>query len=636
MRPFIRALAALPVIHQYHAWSHPEPARSASARDSGGGGGGSWFKSGGKDRASGGDRGGSGTTTIGYVTDIEGNKEFFDEYVRISRVLERRAGAIHLRDGCEFVFGGDVCDKGDGDLYVIRELVSLKERYPDRVHLILGNRDVNKIRWAHELDAPGAKKYRGAPTGKCVSWWADAQAPDASRADRMRWMLHHTMGSAETFELRRQELTRERGPAGAKRAPAGPTDEEVVDSFLQSVDACGAMREFIKLGQIGAVLGDCLFVHGAVSEGCMGKVPPACGTVPARDKSGGHFTDAPGGLVGWIAALNAFAAAEVTSWLAFPKGDPACARPWAEEGGYGGRGGEGLVQYGMGAIPAEPERAAETGKRVSKTLYNPTVIYATWFDHGQPAFPPKRVVDYIREAGVTTVLTGHQPIGDTPVVMLAGAPGGRAGDARANDLVIVAADTSYSNNVRWLDVPGGPPARGPASLDPDKLPAVHTKPDGKPSQVRPGGGNRGVCVLEVVAEMDNRVRFSRDTTVAPRASGPVQPTRVSVHGVLSDGRSYAYTLPVRPTPGAAPNSPGAGVDPFVGRVLDGGWLVRAPVAGPVPGSSTAGDPDAPGGGAGGREYVVTRGQGFNMFNLQVPEATLKAWVAAEEAAGQKG
>ena len=53
---------------------------------------------------------------------------------------------LHLKANCELVFGGDVCDRGPGDLRITSEILDLKERYPNRVHIILGNRDVNKYR----------------------------------------------------------------------------------------------------------------------------------------------------------------------------------------------------------------------------------------------------------------------------------------------------------------------------------------------------------------------------------------------------------------------------------------------------------------------------------------------------------
>lgn len=84
---------------------------------------------------------------IGYVTDLEGNLEFWNNYIDISNVLYRdEANKIKLYENCHFVFGGDVCDRGTGDLRILNDLINLKDTYPDRVHLILGNRDINKLR----------------------------------------------------------------------------------------------------------------------------------------------------------------------------------------------------------------------------------------------------------------------------------------------------------------------------------------------------------------------------------------------------------------------------------------------------------------------------------------------------------
>ena len=89
---------------------------------------------------------------IGFATDIEGNLRYWQRYLRRSEVLEACPdGSINLREDCHFVYGGDVCDRGPGDLRLMRDLISLKERYPSHVHLLLGNRDINKLRMLSEL-----------------------------------------------------------------------------------------------------------------------------------------------------------------------------------------------------------------------------------------------------------------------------------------------------------------------------------------------------------------------------------------------------------------------------------------------------------------------------------------------------
>lgn len=96
---------------------------------------------------------------VGYVTDIEGNLDYWDRYIQMSKVLHieqdkanpRGRPCIFLKDDCELVYGGDVCDRGKGDITITKELLSLKEKYPSRVHFIMGNRDVNKLRLPFEL-----------------------------------------------------------------------------------------------------------------------------------------------------------------------------------------------------------------------------------------------------------------------------------------------------------------------------------------------------------------------------------------------------------------------------------------------------------------------------------------------------
>jgi hypothetical protein len=106
------------------------------------------------------------TPRIAVCSDVEGDLAYWSRYIALSDALEREGagsdgeggGALVLRDGWTFVFGGDAVDKGVGDLAVCRDLVALKRRFPERVRLLLGNRDINKLRFGHEL-----ARYRDAP-----------------------------------------------------------------------------------------------------------------------------------------------------------------------------------------------------------------------------------------------------------------------------------------------------------------------------------------------------------------------------------------------------------------------------------------------------------------------------------------
>merc|ERR1711963_680163 len=77
------------------------------------------------------------TDTIEFLTDVEGNWEYFVQYVFMSKVLYWEGdeaglwgpGNVCLRDTGIFVFGGDAVDKGTGDIRFVKILLSLKERY---------------------------------------------------------------------------------------------------------------------------------------------------------------------------------------------------------------------------------------------------------------------------------------------------------------------------------------------------------------------------------------------------------------------------------------------------------------------------------------------------------------------------
>ena len=100
---------------------------------------------------------------VSFCTDVEGNWEYFVSFIECSEALSFVAGPsfdhrgvcqLNLAEGWRFVFGGDVCDKGGvvgGTVRVTRTLLALKQTHPSRVTLLLGNRDLNKMRLTSEL-----------------------------------------------------------------------------------------------------------------------------------------------------------------------------------------------------------------------------------------------------------------------------------------------------------------------------------------------------------------------------------------------------------------------------------------------------------------------------------------------------
>jgi hypothetical protein len=254
---------------------------------------------------------------IGYLSDIEGHWEYFLECVERSNVLDWEDAydctpsvSSSLNEGggkikhvfkrltlhgnnTHFVYGGDTVDKGPGDIRLVRALVSLKRRYPDRVHLLVGNRDLNKLRLPSELsvadmnrdidDIPGPF---WDPSAKTLKEYLEeiklhrrgGETNDANelntRAERLRYMLKYTLGCPDTFEFRREEIkilthifgeypprlleTHDVipiGELGEEPSSFSVTDDAVVDSFLYEISKDGSLYQYLKLSQIGAVIG---------------------------------------------------------------------------------------------------------------------------------------------------------------------------------------------------------------------------------------------------------------------------------------------------------------------------------------------------------------------------------------------
>ena len=239
---------------------------------------------------------------LAFVTDVEGNLDFFQRWVELSKVVSYDAdGQLELaHSGAHFVFGGDVGDKGMGSIRLCRQLAAFKRRYPERVSLLVGNRDLNKLRLTAELgpadlarrpeEIPPPHWDRKAPS--LAEYLAQDPAKVDSRAERLRYMLRHTLGCPDTFELHRREMALLRGVDAATIR-----DDEVVDDMVAGVgspnhevaaagaapDAArsadsgssgsvGALREYLECACAAAVVGNTLFVHGAVDARNAGAV----------------------------------------------------------------------------------------------------------------------------------------------------------------------------------------------------------------------------------------------------------------------------------------------------------------------------------------------------------------------------
>jgi hypothetical protein len=315
------------------------------------------------------------TEPVLYLTDTEGRwdklLDFLDGNPWVTLGPE---GRLALHPDARLVFGGDAVDRGPDGRRFLRALVDLKARHPARVVLLAGNRDINKLRLPREL--------RGHPPGKMPE---DMRARPVT--EQLPWIFEHTMGAKEAFAHRRAELARE---------TSEPSDQAVVDSFLEDVAPGGALRAYLGLAQLAWRHEETLFLHGAITDENHGLVPG--GDLRAAD------VDA------WVRGLNDFYLRHVQAFCEAPHGGGE-ASLW-----------EPLVAY----------QAPLAGTKVNQH----SVVYARLSLDNLPRVPSATVTAWLRASGVRRVLLGHTPTGEFPSVL------------RRDGVEFVQADTSYARPER--------------------------------------------------------------------------------------------------------------------------------------------------------------------------------------------
>ncbi len=210
--------------------------------------------------------------TIAYLTDVEGRWDKIASFCAGNPNVALDDTTLRLADGVTFVFGGDAIDRGPHACRIVDTLLAARRTYGDRVILLAGNRDINKLRLVREL--AGAPP-EGAPDG-------------ASPGALLRWIFTNTMGAPKAFEHRAAEL-------------GNPGDDAVVDSFLADLAPGGPLRAYLGECRLGYRHGATLFLHGGVTAENFGVVPGAA-AAPDVDR--------------WIAELDAFYRDQIAAFAA--------------------------------------------------------------------------------------------------------------------------------------------------------------------------------------------------------------------------------------------------------------------------------------------------------------------------------
>jgi hypothetical protein len=364
---------------------------------------------------------------ISHLTDVEGNLRYFQQWFDRSPYLQFNQGKVSFhKDDLhhKFIYGGDFCDKGPGDLRIGKALVDFKNNHPDKVTLIAGNRDIKCRRFSYEL----AENIRERLLYGESAYWnptslprhyvvqqmiSEGKVPASVReiehfiqhksllqchAIYLKWMLNETMGCGSffgkrsTFENRRLELAQMTG------SPVSLiTDEMVTQTFVDSVLPEGVLTQYLKAAQLGEIVGETLFIHGAVTIDNMGFLPGMLYSDP-------RVSDARE----WIDILNNWYSDQINEWLSHPH-DEKLHTP----------GHKPLDKY----VIANPN----------------SIVTSNWYTNNRLTPIRDEVIQFLNRAGIYRVISGHQPFSDFPLII------------RNGDLEVIVGDTSYSDRAAEED-----------------------------------------------------------------------------------------------------------------------------------------------------------------------------------------
>lgn len=364
---------------------------------------------------------GSGSAQVQFMTDIEGQRTAVEWFKNSSTVQWDPYKGLDFCNTVKtpyFIFGGDLFDRGNFDLDWAQKLLDFKQRYPEQVFLIAGNRDITKNRFKIELDsklirtrllnsqvprwllhnptvpldyvntAMQAQNYFGS-----VHDFVNSLSIEECQLIYLKWMLEKTMGCPHSFRYRKEELE--------KSYSGEVTDSMVLQSIIKESSPEGVVGQYLQQTQVGVIIPNTgvLAVHGGLQPNNIGRLP------------GMGINDAPiGDVKSWIAQFNGWYSRQIQEWVDY--------RP------------EVLTEPAFTRLDECVLPIPDNIKSIiTADMLGPNRRYV-----GAPA----AVSHYLRESNIQVVLTGHQPCGDFPVIL-------RSEDKDNDVPVFINGDTSYAD-----------------------------------------------------------------------------------------------------------------------------------------------------------------------------------------------
>ncbi|KTD43675.1 metallophosphoesterase [Legionella quateirensis] len=370
-------------------------------------------------------------TNVHYITDTEGHYPSFSSSIKKSTVVRfDSTGKLDFHPGVRdpyFIFGGDLTDRGVGDLKLARMLLDFKYRYSDRVILLVGNRESSKTRFfvelnpkyirerlikgsapfwllsaPHQLPIDYVKKHmeanhKSTDTLEDIEHYVNCLDIEECQLIYLKWMLEQNLGCPNTFYYHQQHLATEKGCS-----ITDISDYMVLRSILEQNSPKGLIGEYIQQTQLAAIIPQAgiFAVHGGLTEENIGRLPSMQPSDPIIED-----------MHSWIDQFNIWYKTEVTRWADLNV--------------------ENML------LDLRPARSPLDTFSIRVPSEYRSIVAASMLDSQRRFVPvPGLVSDYLYRNGIQLVLSGHQPCGDHPALL-------RSEDDR---VVFINGDTSYANS----------------------------------------------------------------------------------------------------------------------------------------------------------------------------------------------
>lgn len=370
----------------------------------------------------------SSFANIIYMTDFEGDASSFDSLVEHGKIkIDKNGKPVIVDPKTEIVFGGDLPDRRPDSIRLVEMMSALKEKYPERVTLIWGNREMNKLGLINDIE--------GLRSGSHPEYRAhllsEIEKGEGKRLSRKRkdelikkyntpsrqasWWLSN-QGAGDALKFHQEELSKKLGKNIS-------IDEAAKDYIERMMPPDGTFFKYLRQGQIAAIKEGTFFVHGGLNQSNILRVPGDSKTYPNHQE--------------WVSALNSWGDSQLEEVERLHR-----------SGNSSKVSKLNLFRYG------DAKWDPTVGKWGAVIASDQSVIYPIRSKNdGNLRLPDEATVRSLRQSGISQLVLGHTPAGNVAVPLT------------TNDgFTTLMADTSFSpqdQTKKFIEIsPGGIRAEG--------------------------------------------------------------------------------------------------------------------------------------------------------------------------------